>query len=88
MSKKVIVKTFIHLLDRKGWEHIEEYPGEFKGMSYLIPRRINWKDAVPLENVPDPLDGSLKYYHFDLDDQQEEHVYENYYFRRLYFSER
>lgn len=91
MKKPIIIKTFIHLTDRKGWEHTEEYPGNFPLLrTYRVPKSVRWlDDPIPLDDEGlVPLGMPPSCYEFELVDDDEEHIFDNYYFKHLYFEEK
>lgn len=94
MEKPVIVRTYIHLMDRKGWKREEERPGDFCcGSRYIERKRFNYRDAVlPIGKFdePDyPPSDSLRCMDYEFELQREDHepIYAHYYFKHLYFQE-
>lgn len=94
-KRPVVIRTIVHLTDIKGWKAEEEHPGDFHcGSMYRMGKRVRYGDApFPIgkfAEVDYQAMDALKsmYYEFDLEMERYEPIFENYYFKHLYFEER
>jgi len=87
----VVIRTILHLTDIKGWKSEEVRPGNFYcGRTYRIRKKMVCSNALlPLGKFPD-MDSPFKSmnYEFELEKENLEPIFENYYFKHLYFEER
>lgn len=88
----VIVRTYVHLEDRKGWKQVYDYAGEFCcGNFYRERKRLTYRDVgVCLEKTSYPrmMDDLRNIdYEFELKTETHECIYDKYYFKHLYFEE-
>ena len=94
-KRPVVIRTIIHLTDIKGWKAEEERPGDFHcGSTYRMRKRMRYRDApLPIgkfSEVDYPAMDALKSmdYEFELEMEHYEPLFENYYFKHLYFEEK
>lgn len=94
-KRLVVIRTYIHLTDVKGWKAQEERPGDFQcGSVYRMRKRGMYRDAVlPIGKFAEmdypPVDGlKCNDYEFEFQTESHEPIFENYYFKHLYFLEK
>ncbi len=84
------IKTFVHLVDNKGWYKEIEYPGDFDcGNCYRERKRFNWKDLPVRKPLgPEPHNIPNLDFEFELRREEREILYDNFYYKHLYFQEK
>lgn len=94
VERPVVVRTYVHLVDRKGWKKDYEYPGDFGcGDRYRERRRFNYRDAVlPIGKFEQPdypraEEMRCTDYEYELQKEDYEIIHANYYFKHMYFLE-